>query len=68
MCKTFPEKITKQTFEYFDYLANLTSDWACTGTHNVIKSSTVIPTQYVGTKYQLTAEDDLNAKLTALSK
>ena len=46
----------------------MTSDWACTGTNNVIKSSTVIPTQLVGLKYQLTMEDDLNAKLTALSR
>ena len=25
-------------------------------------------TQYIGTKYQLAAEDDINAKLTALTK
>ena len=63
-----PDKTTKQAYEYFDYLANLTSDQACTRTNNVIKSSTIISTQNVGNKYQLTAEDDLNAKLTALSK
>ena len=69
MCAgTYLDKTTEQAYEYFDYLANLTSDWACTGTHNLTKSSTVIPTQYVGTKYQLTAVDDLNAKLTALLK
>ena len=34
----------------------------------MIKSFTVIPTQNVGNKYQLTIEDDLNAKLTTLSK
>ena len=69
MCAgTYPNKTTEQAYEYFDYLANLTSDWACTGTNNVSKSSIVIPTQHVGTKYQLTMEDDLNAKFTALSK
>ena len=31
-------------------------------------SSTIIPTQHVGNKYQLTIENDLNAKLTTLSK
>ena len=36
----------------------MTSDWACMGTNNVIKS-------YI---YQLKMEDDLNAKLTTLSK
>ena len=31
MCAgSFPEKNTEQAFEYFDYLTNLTSDWACT--------------------------------------
>ena len=34
----------------------------------MIKYSTVIPTQNVGTKYQLTMEDNLNAKLTAFLK
>ena len=33
--KNFPKKITEQVFEYFDYLANLTSDWACIGPNNV---------------------------------
>ena len=60
--------MTKQAYEYFDYLANLTSDWSCIGTSNVIKFSTIIPTQHVGNKYQLTVEDDLNAKVTAVSK
>ena len=27
-----------------------------------------MPTQHVGTKYQVAAEDDINAKLTALTK
>ena len=64
----YTNKTTEQAYEYFDYLANLNSDWACTGTHTVTKSSTAIPTQHVGTKYQLTAKNDLNAKLTTLSK
>ena len=62
------DETTEQAYEYFDYLANLTSDWAYTRTNNMIKSFAVIPTQNVGTKYQLTTEDNLNAKLTALSK
>ena len=36
MCvESFLEKITEQVFEFFDYLANLTNDWACTGPNNV---------------------------------
>ena len=27
-----------------------------------------MPTQHIGTKYQLTAKDDINAKLTTLTK
>ena len=34
----------------------------------MIKSSAAIPIQHVGTKYHLIVEDDLNAKLTTLSK
>ena len=70
MCAgTYPDKTTEQAFEYFDYLANLTSDWACTGTqNNMTKPFTFMPTQHVGTKYQLVAKDDINAKLTALTK
>ena len=68
MKKIFQKKTTEQAFEYFDYLANLTSDWVCMGINNVTKPFTFTSTQHVGTKYQLTMEDDLNAKLTALSK
>ena len=69
MCAgTFSDKTTEQAYEYFDYLANLIGDWTCTGTNNVIKSSNFIPTQIVSIKYELIAEDDLNAKLTTLSK
>ena len=39
---TYPDNTTKQVYEYYDYLANLTSNWACTGTNNVSKSSTVM--------------------------
>ncbi|GFZ05261.1 hypothetical protein Acr_17g0008330 [Actinidia rufa] len=38
--------------------------WACTEPNNVNKSSP--STQYVGVKYKLGVEDDVNAKLTAL--
>ena len=66
---TYPNKITEQVFEYFDYLANLTSDWACTGTQNNVTKPTIsMPTQHVGTKYQVASEDDINAKLTSLTK
>ena len=66
---TFSEKTTEQAFQYFDYLANWTSDWVCTGNqNNVSKSFTIIPTQHVAIKYQLAMEDDLNAKFTILSK
>ena len=70
MCtRTFPEKkLTEQASEYFDYLKILTSDWACTGPNNVTKPFTFTFTQHVGTKYQLTMEDALNAKIKALSK
>ena len=70
MCvETYPNKTTEHAYEYFDYLHNLTSDWACTRTqNNMTKSSTIIPTQHVGTKYKLAAEDGLNAKLIALTK
>ena len=70
MCaKTYPNKTTEQAFEYFDYIANLTSDVACTRSqNNVTKPSTTLPTQHVGTKYLLTMEDDFNAKLTTLTK
>ena len=38
MCAgSFPKKTTEQAFDYFDYLANLTSDWACTKPNNVTK-------------------------------
>ncbi|GFZ14646.1 hypothetical protein Acr_24g0008360 [Actinidia rufa] len=67
MCAgSFPEKIPEQAFEYFDYLVNLSSDWACTEPNNVNKSSP--STQHVGVKYKLGMEDDVNAKLTALSR
>ena len=70
MCvETYLDKTIKQAYEYFDYLANLTSDWACTETqNNVTKPFTSMPTQHVGTKYQLAAEDDINAKLTTLTE
>ena len=64
--RTCTDKTIEQAFEYFDYLANLTSDWACTGTNNMTKSFTVTPAQHVGTKYQLSMDDNINAKLTAL--
>ena len=48
---TCPDKTTEQAYEFFDYLANLTSDWAYTGTNTVIKSSTIIASQHIGTKY-----------------
>ena len=60
------EKITEQAFQYFDYLANLTSDWACAGPNNLNRPFT--STSTVGNKYQLGVEDDVNVKLTALSK
>ncbi|GFZ14711.1 hypothetical protein Acr_24g0009010 [Actinidia rufa] len=67
MCAgSFPDKNPEQAFEYFDYLANLSSDWACTEPVNVNKSS--LSTQHVGLKYKLGMEDKVNAKLTALSK
>ena len=71
MCaRSFSKKITEQAFKYFDYLDNLTSDWACTGPNNVNRpfTSTSTSTQHVGNRYQLGVEDDINAKLTALSK
>ena len=68
MCaKTYPDKTTEQVFEYFDYLANLISNWACTGINNVTKPLTATPTQHVGIKDQLAVEDDINAKLTTFS-
>ncbi|GFZ14664.1 hypothetical protein Acr_24g0008540 [Actinidia rufa] len=67
MCAgSFPNKNPEQAFEYFDYLANLSSDWACTKPVNVNKSS--LSTQHVGVKYKLGMEDEVNAKLTALSR
>ncbi|GFS36290.1 hypothetical protein Acr_00g0045170 [Actinidia rufa] len=67
MCAgSFLDKNPEQAFEYFDYLANLSSDWACTEPVNVNKSS--FSTQHVGVKYKLGMEDEVNAKLTALSK
>ncbi|GFZ02203.1 hypothetical protein Acr_15g0008110 [Actinidia rufa] len=67
MCAgSFPDKNPEQAFEYFDYLANLSSDWACTEPVNVNKSS--LSTQHVGVKYKLGMEDEVNAKLTALSR
>ena len=53
-------------FEYFNYLANLSSDWASTKPNNVNKSFT--STQHVGVKYQLGVEDNVNAKLTTISR
>ncbi|GFS37337.1 hypothetical protein Acr_00g0051420 [Actinidia rufa] len=65
MCAgSFPKKNPEQAFEYFDYLANLSSDWACTEPNNVNKSSP--STQHVVVKYKLGMEDEVNAKLTAL--
>ncbi|GFY88708.1 late embryogenesis abundant protein, group 2 [Actinidia rufa] len=67
MCAgSFPDKNPEQAFEYFDYLANLSSDWACIEPVNVNKSSN--STQHVGVKYKLGMEDEVNAKLTALSR
>ena len=67
MCAgSFLEKNLEQVFEYFDYLANLSSDWSCTKPNNVNKSFTF--TQHVGVKYQLGVEDNVNAKLTAISR
>ena len=70
MCTgTYPDKTIEQTFEYFDYLANMTSDWTYTGNqNNVTKTFISMPTQHVGTTYQLVAGDDINVKLTALTK
>ena len=70
MCvEMYPNKNTEQAFEYFDYLANLTSDWAYTGTqNNVTKLSTSIFTEHIDTKYQLVTEDNIDAKHTALTK
>ncbi|GFZ19874.1 hypothetical protein Acr_28g0005790 [Actinidia rufa] len=66
MCGKFSKKNPEQAFEYFDYLANLSSDWACTEPNNVNKSSP--STRHVGVTYKLRVEDDVNAKLTALSR
>ena len=65
---SFQEKNPEQTFEYFDYLAKLSNDWACTGPSIVNKPSTSTSTHHVGVNYQLGIEDDVNAKLTALSR
>ena len=46
--KFFLKRITEQTFEYFDYLAYFTSNWACTRPNNVIRVFTFPFTQHVG--------------------
>ncbi|GFY92943.1 hypothetical protein Acr_08g0013390 [Actinidia rufa] len=64
MCAgTFMDKQPHEAYSYFDYLANLTRDWASTGTQNPEGR----PNQQ-GRKYQLKEVDDVNARLATMAR
>ncbi|GFZ06119.1 hypothetical protein Acr_18g0002890 [Actinidia rufa] len=64
MCvRTFMDKQPHEAYSYFDYLTNLTRDWASIGTQN----SEGKPNQQ-GRKYQLKEVDDVNAKLATMAR
>ncbi|GFY92946.1 hypothetical protein Acr_08g0013420 [Actinidia rufa] len=64
MCAgTFMDKQPHEAYSYFDYLANLTRDWASTGTQNPEGR----PNQQGG-KYQLKEVDDVNARLATMAR
>ncbi|GFS40466.1 hypothetical protein Acr_00g0068730 [Actinidia rufa] len=60
---TFMDKQPHEAYSYFDYLANLTRDWASTGTQNPEGR----PNQQGG-KYQLKEVDDVNARLATMAR
>ncbi|GFS37017.1 hypothetical protein Acr_00g0049240 [Actinidia rufa] len=60
---TFMDKQPHEAYSYFDYLANLTRDWAFTGTQNPEGR----PNQQ-GKKYQLKEVDDVNARLATMAR
>ncbi|GFS44912.1 hypothetical protein Acr_00g0092800 [Actinidia rufa] len=60
---TFMDKQPHEAYSYFDYLANLTRDWASTGTQNPEGK----PNQQGG-KYQLKEVDDVNAMLATMAR
>ena len=81
MCAgTYPDKNPTEASNYFDYLANLTrdwvnanmaKDWGSAGTQNFMgaQSFTNKPTNpHVGGKYQLGEVEDLQAKVTSLTR
>ena len=64
MCAgTFMDKQPHEAYSYFDYLANLTRDWATTGTQN---PESRVHTQ--GVKYQLKDVDDVNARIAIMAR
>ncbi|GFS30263.1 hypothetical protein Acr_00g0011070 [Actinidia rufa] len=64
MCaEIFMDKQPHEAYSYFDYLANLTRDWASTGTQNPEGR----PNQQ-GEKYQLKEVDDVNARLAIMAR
>ncbi|XP_057487288.1 uncharacterized protein LOC130773354 [Actinidia eriantha] len=81
MCAgTYPDKNPTEASNYFDYLANLTRDWvnanmardwASAGTSNFMGAQSFMnkPTNpQVGGKYQLGEVEDLQAKVTSLTR
>ena len=61
--KTLVDKQPHEAYSNFDYLANLTRDWATTGTQNPKGRPN---TQ--GVKYQLKEVDDVNARLATMAR
>ncbi|GFS44406.1 hypothetical protein Acr_00g0090150 [Actinidia rufa] len=60
---TFMDKQPHEAYSYFDYLANLTRDWASTGAQNPEGR----PNQQGG-KYLLKEVDDVNARLATMAR
>ena len=57
------DKQPHKTYSYFDYLANLTHNWATTGTPNPEDR-----TNQQGVKYQLKEVDNVNARLATMAR
>ena len=64
MCaESFMDKQPHEAYTYFDYLANLTSDWATTR----IQNSEIRP-NFRGVKYQLKDVDNISARLATMAR
>ena len=61
--RTFMDKQPHETYSYFDYLTNLTCDWAIIGTQNPEGRPNI-----QGVKYYLKEAHDVNARLATMAR